>query len=85
MAQRRPSEAEVEMDMKSWERRNTDMARYETNRQLESQQMELYHANEWASQAQMEHRRIINDEEQTLSRKSLQRLLRHRRNTDKTR
>ena len=36
LAQRRLSEAEVEMDRKSW-RRNSDMALHETNRQLESQ------------------------------------------------
>ena len=36
-----------------------EMALHETNRQLESQQMELYHANQWACQAQMENRRIF--------------------------
>ena len=41
ISQRRLSEAEVEMDRKSWERRNSDMASYETNRQLVAQQMEL--------------------------------------------
>ena len=35
-AQRRLSEAEVEMDGKSWERRNSDIALYESNQQLES-------------------------------------------------
>ena len=40
MAQRRLFEAEVEMDRKSWERRNSDMAQHETNRQHESQHME---------------------------------------------
>ena len=36
MAQRRRlSEAEVEMDRKCWERRNSDKAPYETSRQLD--------------------------------------------------
>ena len=38
MSQRRLSEAKIEMDRKSWERRNSVMALNETNRQLESQQ-----------------------------------------------
>ena len=42
VAQRRLSEAEVEMDRRSWERRNSDIALYETNPQLESQILELY-------------------------------------------
>ena len=50
--QRRSSEAEVEMDGRSWERRNSDIAIYETNQQLESQRLELYQANQWADQAQ---------------------------------
>ena len=50
------------MDRKSWERRNSDMAPHETNRQLESQQMELDHANQWACQAPMENRRTFEEE-----------------------
>ena len=41
------------MDRKSWERRNSDLALYETNQQLESQRLEFFQANEWADQAQM--------------------------------
>ena len=59
---RRISEDEVEMDRKSWERRNSDMAPDENNRQLESQQMELDHANQWACQAPMKNRRILEEE-----------------------
>ena len=47
-AQKRLSEAEVEVDRKSWERRNSDVALYETNRELESQRLELYQADQWA-------------------------------------
>ena len=32
---------------------------HETNRQLESQRVELYHASQWAGQAQMENSRIL--------------------------
>ena len=56
-AQRSLPEAEVEMDRKSWERRNSDIAQYETNQQLESQRLELYQANQWAGQAQQENSR----------------------------
>ena len=47
------SEAEAEMDTRNWEQRNADIALYETNRELESQRLELYQANKWADQAQM--------------------------------
>ena len=40
-AQKRLSEAEEEMDRKSRERRNSDIALCETNQQLESQRLEL--------------------------------------------
>ena len=57
-AQRSLSETEVEMDRKSWERRNSDIALYETNQLLESQRLELYQANGWADQAQKENSRF---------------------------
>ena len=46
VAQKRLSEAEVEMDRRSWERRNSDIALYETSQQLESQRLELDQANQ---------------------------------------
>ena len=42
------------MGTRNWEQRNADIAPYETNRQLESQRLELYQANQWADQAQRE-------------------------------
>ena len=45
VAQTRLSEAQAERDRNGWERRNADIALYETSRQLESQRMELYQAN----------------------------------------
>ena len=49
------------MDRKGWEMSNSDMALFETNHQLDSQQMEHFHENQWASQAQMENRRIFEE------------------------
>ena len=40
-AAQKKSEAEAEMDVRNWEQRNCDIARYETNRELESQRLEL--------------------------------------------
>ena len=53
-AQKRLSVAEAEIDRRNWEQRNADIAVYETNRQLESQRLELYQENQWADQAQRE-------------------------------
>ena len=47
-AKPRYSEAEADMDIRNWEQRNSDMALYETNRELESQRLEPYQANQWA-------------------------------------
>ena len=52
---RKISEAQAEMDIRNWEHRNADIAFfYETNRELESQRLGLYQANQWADQAQRE-------------------------------
>ena len=42
------------MDMRNGEQRNSDIASMKTNRELESQRMELYQANQWADQTQRE-------------------------------
>ena len=42
------------MDRKSWERRNFVFAFSETNREVESQRLELHHAKQWADHAQRE-------------------------------
>ena len=52
--QRRRSEAEEDMEMRNWEQRISDMALYDTNRELESQSLELYQVKQWADQAQRE-------------------------------
>ena len=84
-AQKSLSEAEVEMDIRSWEQRNADIALYETNRELESQRLELYQANQGADQTQRETIHFffwrIGNEKQNLSTKSLSGLLRNWRIT----
>ena len=57
-AQKRLSEAEAEMVRRNWEQRNADIALYETNREVESQRLELYQATQWADQAQREREKI---------------------------
>ena len=49
------------MDRKSWERRNSFFALNETNQQLESKRLELYHADQWAYQAHMEDNRLFGE------------------------
>ena len=49
-AQRRLSEAEADMEIRNWEQKSSDMALCEVNRELESQRLELYQANQWAAQ-----------------------------------
>ena len=53
-AQRRSSEAEADMDQRNREQRDSDIALHETNRELESQRVELYQANQWTDQPQKE-------------------------------
>ena len=50
-AQTRLSEAQAEIDRRERERRNADIYLYETGRQLESQRMEHYQANQVSDQA----------------------------------
>ena len=59
VAQRRLCEGEVEMDRRSWERRNSDIALNETNQKLVSQRLELYQANQWPDHAQRENIRLF--------------------------
>ena len=49
------------MDRKSWERRHSDIALYQTNQQLEAQSLELYQASRWADQAQRENSRSFGE------------------------
>ena len=52
-AQTRLSGADAEMDRRNWEKGNAaDIAFYETIRQLESQRLKFFQANQWADQAQ---------------------------------
>ena len=53
-AQRRLSKGKADMDLRKKQQRNSDIALYETNRELESQRLELYQANQWTDQAERE-------------------------------
>ena len=53
-AQRKLTEAESDMEIKAWERRNSEFALYESQRELESQRHQLRQASQWAGQAQRE-------------------------------
>ena len=62
-AAHRLSEAEADMDVRNWQQRNSDIALYETNRELESQKLELYQANRGADQAQGDKINLRGEEE----------------------
>ena len=53
-AQTRLSEAQAEIARREWERRNADIALYETSQQLETQGQELCQANQLTDQARRE-------------------------------
>ena len=46
------SEAEAEIEIRNWEKRNSDSALHGTNQALESQRLQLQQASRWADQAQ---------------------------------
>ena len=52
MAQQKLYEAEAEVDMRNWSRRNSDFAFLEINQEFESQRFQLHQASRWADQAQ---------------------------------
>ena len=52
MVQQRLAEAEAEVEARSWEKRNSDIAFQEINQELESQRFQVHQASRWADQAQ---------------------------------
>ena len=44
----------MDVEFKEWERKNSELALNESQRELESQRLQLRQANEWADQAQRE-------------------------------
>ena len=52
LAQPRLYEAEGDVEVKHWEKRNSDIALYDINQEFESQRLPLQQANLWADQAQ---------------------------------
>ena len=78
-AHKRLSEAEAEMEIRNWEKRNSDIALYETHQELGPQRSQLQQANQWAEQAQREDEFVwsFGNEEKTLLRKSQKNLPRN--------
>ena len=85
-AQKRFSEAEEEMDIRNWEPQNGDSALHETNRELESQRLELHQANQWADQAQTEKINVwrTGNEKQKSSKKIVQETAKKSRNYEES-
>ena len=54
-AHRRLTE-EADLEIRRWEQKSSEIALYETRRELESQRLELHQANQWGDQAQKEKR-----------------------------
>ena len=52
MAQQRLHEAEADVEVKHWEKRDSDIALYEINQEFESQRSQPEQANQSADQAQ---------------------------------
>ena len=54
-AHRRITE-EADLEIRRWEQKSSEIALYETRRELESQRLELHQANQWGDQARKEKR-----------------------------
>ena len=52
LVQQRFYEAEADLEVKHWEKRNSDIALHEINQEFESQRLQLQKANQWADKAQ---------------------------------
>ena len=48
------TEAEIDMEIKDWEKRSSQIALCESQREVESQRMQLHQAKQWVDQAQGE-------------------------------
>ena len=60
-AQRKLTEAECDMEINEWERRDSEFALYESQCELESQRHQLRQASQWADQAQREIMRLCGE------------------------
>ena len=82
LVQQRFYEAVADLEVKHWEKRNSDVALHEIIQEFESQRLQLQQPNQWADQAHRDKKKLvwrIGNEEKTLLRKSTNRLARHRR------
>ena len=50
-AQQKFFEGEADVEVKHWEKRNSEMALYEVNQEFESKRFQLQRTNRWADQA----------------------------------
>ena len=60
LAQQRLYEAEADVEVKHWEKRNSDIALYGINQEFESQRFQLQQASRWADQAQRDKKPMEN-------------------------
>ena len=61
LAQQRLFEAEADVDVKHWEKRNSDIVLYEVNQEFEPPRLQLQQANQCADQAQREKIRLCGE------------------------
>ena len=52
LARQRFFEAEADVEVKHWEKRNSEVAPYDINQEFESQRFQQHQASRWADQAQ---------------------------------
>ena len=53
-AQKRLSEADSDLEIRRWDQKNSEIALYESHRELESRRLQQHQADQWADQAQKE-------------------------------
>ena len=63
LAQQRLYEAEADVEVKHWEKRNSGITVYEINQEFESQRLQLQQANQWADQAQRDKISLYGEQE----------------------
>ena len=59
LAEQRLYEAEADVEVKHWGKRNSDTALYEINQEFESQRLQLQQANQWTDQAQRQKNKLV--------------------------
>ena len=70
LAEQRLSEAEADVEVKHWEKKNLGIALHEINQEFESQRLQLQQLNQWADQAQRDRISLHGRIEENLLRRS---------------